>query len=44
MAPRDPEQPLDGTLQPDDAYHGGERPGSTKRGAENEVPIVAAVA
>ena len=44
MAQRDTEQPLDGYLQLDDAYLGGERPGSTGRGSENKVPFVAAVA
>jgi len=44
MAQRDAEQPLDGFVQLDDAYLGGERPGSTGRGSENKVPFVAAVA
>ena len=44
MAQRDTEQPLDGYVQLDNAYLGGERPGSTGRGSENKVPFVAAVA
>jgi transposase-like protein len=43
MARRDTEQPLDGFVQLDDAYLGGERPGSTGRGSKNKVPFVAAV-
>ena len=44
MAKRDTEQPLDGYVQLDDAYLGGERAGTTGRGSENKVPFVAAVA
>lgn len=44
MAQRDTEQPLDGFVQLDDAYLGGERSGSTGRGSKNKVPFVAAVA
>ncbi len=44
MARRDIEQPLDGYVQLDDAYLGGERAGTTGRGSENKVPFVAAVA
>ena len=44
MAQRETEQPLDGHVQHDDAYLGGERSGSTGRGSENKVPFVAAVA
>jgi hypothetical protein len=43
MAQRDAEQPLDGFVQLDEAYLGGERPGITGRGSENKVPFVAAV-
>jgi transposase-like protein len=44
MAQRDSEQPLTGSIQLDDAYLGGERPGVGGRGSINKVPIVAAVA
>lgn len=44
MAQRDAEHPLDGFVQLDDAYLGGEQPGSTGRGSKNKVPFVAAVA
>lgn len=43
MALRDSEQPLTGSVQVDDAYLGGERPGVGGRGSPNKVPIVAAV-
>ena len=43
MALRDSEQPLAGSVQVDDAYLGGERPGVGGRGSPNKVPIVAAV-
>lgn len=43
MAQRDSEQPLEGSIQLDDAYLGGERPGKAGRGSPNKVPIVAAV-
>lgn len=43
MAERDGRQPLDGSVQLDDAYLGGERPGVGGRGSPNKVPIVAAV-
>jgi transposase-like protein len=43
MALRDAEQPLTGSVQVDDAYLGGERPGVGGRGSPNKVPIVAAV-
>jgi transposase-like protein len=44
MAQRDAEQPLTGSVQIDDAYLGGERPGVGGRGWINKIPIVAAVA
>lgn len=44
MAERDGQQPLSGSVQLDDAYLGGERPGVAGRGSTNKVPIVAAVA
>jgi ribosomal protein L37AE/L43A len=44
MADADRELPLQGDVQIDDAYLGGERPGVGGRGAANKVPIVAAVA
>ena len=44
MARRDAEHPLDGLVQLDDAYLGGERAGSTGRGSVNTVPFVATVA
>lgn len=44
MAERDAQYKLDGKVQVDDAYLGGERPGGKAgRGAENKVPFVAAV-
>lgn len=43
MARCDSEMPLHGTVQVDDAYLGGERPGAGGRGSPNKVPIVAAV-
>lgn len=43
MARCDSEQLLSGTVQIDDAYLGGERPGVGGRGSPNKVPTVAAV-
>jgi transposase-like protein len=43
MAKRDERQPLEGNVQVDDAYLGGERPGVGGRGSKNKVPFVAAV-
>ena len=44
MAERDARHPLDGKVQVDDAYLGGELPGGKPgRGSENKVPFVAAV-
>ena len=44
MAEREDQYRLDGTVQLDDAYLGGERGGGTAgRGSENKVPFVAAV-
>lgn len=43
MAQRDAEQPLCGDVVVDDAYLGGERPGTPGRGSPNKVPFVAAV-
>jgi len=43
MAVQDRREPLSGTVQLDDAYLGGERPGTPGRGSKNKVPIVAAV-
>lgn len=43
MAQTDASQPLEGTVQLDDAYLGGERPGVGGRGSPNKVPLVAAV-
>ena len=43
MAQADAAQPLRGDVQIDDAYLGGERPGTGGRGSENKVPFVAAV-
>ncbi len=43
MAAHDAAQPLDGAIQLDDAYLGGECPGVGGRGSPNKVPIVAAV-
>jgi len=43
MSQRDSEAPLDGTVQLDDAYLGGECPGVGGRGSANKVPVVAAV-
>ena len=44
MAEQDALHPLDGSVQLDDAYLGGEHPGVGGRGSTNKVPIVAAVA
>jgi hypothetical protein len=44
MADVDAKEPLEGDIQLDDAYLGGERPGTPGRGSPNKVPIVAAVA
>ncbi len=44
MAERDARYRLDGDVQVDDAYLGGERPGVGGRGSPNKVPFVAAVA
>ncbi len=44
MAQQCTEQPLDGFVPLDDAYLGDERSGSTGRGSEKRVPLVAAVA
>ena len=43
MARCDSQAPLQGCVQLDDAYLGGERPGVGGRGSPNKVPIVAAV-
>ena len=43
MARCDAAQPLRGDVQVDDAYLGGERPGTGGRGSPNKVPFVAAV-
>jgi transposase-like protein len=43
MSERDGQTPLEGSVQLDDAYLGGERPGVGGRGSPNKVPIVAAV-
>lgn len=43
MSERDSQTPLEGMVQLDDAYLGGERPGVGGRGSPNKVPIVAAV-
>lgn len=43
MAEHDANEPLSGSVQLDDAYLGGERPGVGGRGSPNKVPIVAAV-
>jgi transposase-like protein len=43
MSLRDSEQPLTGSVQVDDAYLGGERPGVGGRGSPNKMPFVAAV-
>lgn len=43
MAEEDARTPLHGDVQLDDAYLGGERPGTPGRGSPNKVPIVAAV-
>lgn len=44
MVARDTQHRLSGTVQVDDAYLGGERPGGKPgRGSENKVPFVAAV-
>lgn len=43
MAERDSQTPLDGMVQVDDAYLGGECRGARGRGSPNKVPFVAAV-
>jgi hypothetical protein len=43
MAQADAQCPLEGNIQLDDAYLGGERPGTPGRGSENKVAFVAAV-
>jgi hypothetical protein len=44
MSERDASYVLQGNIQIDDAYFGGERPGGKAgRGSENKVPIVAAI-
>jgi hypothetical protein len=43
MAQCDAARPLRGDVQVDDAYLGGERPGTGGRGSPNKVPFVAAV-
>lgn len=43
MDQRDRHRPLSGSVQMDDAYLGGERPGVGGRGSPNKVPIVVAV-
>jgi hypothetical protein len=43
MADADDGQPLGGDILMDDAYLGGERPGTPGRGSPNKVPFVAAV-
>lgn len=43
MAEEDARTPLNGDVQLDDAYLGGERPGTPGRGSPNKVPIVVAV-
>jgi len=43
MADRDETLVLTGRVEIDDAYLGGERPGTPGRGSENKVPFVAAV-
>lgn len=43
MAQRDTQHRLNGAIQLDDAYLGGERVGKPGRGSENKVPFVAAI-
>ena len=43
MAEREERRVLDGRIEIDDAYLGGERPGKPGRGSENKVPFVVAV-
>lgn len=43
MAEREAERVLDGRVEVDDAYLGGERAGKRGRGSENKVPFVVAV-
>ena len=43
MAEREASRVLDGRVEIDDAYLGGERPGKRGRGSENKVPFVIAV-
>lgn len=43
MATADAQMPLEGSVVIDDAYLGGERPGTPGRGSPNKVPFVAAV-
>ena len=43
MALADAQCPLEGHILLDDAYLGGERPGTSGRGSENKVPFIAAV-
>lgn len=43
MAQVDAAQPLEGDVQVDDAYLGGERPGTVGRGSPNKVAMIAAV-
>lgn len=43
MAEREEQRVLDGRVEIDDAYLGGERPGKPGRGSENKVPFVVAV-
>lgn len=43
MAQREEQRILDGRVEIDDAYLGGERSGKSGRGSENKIPFVAAV-
>lgn len=43
MLERDLGKPLSGDIEADDAYWGGEKPGTRGRGSENKTPFVAAV-
>lgn len=43
MIQREDRRVLDGRIEIDDAYLGGERPGTVGRGSENKIPFVAAV-
>jgi len=43
MAEREASRVLDGRVEIDDAYQGGERPGKRGRGSENTVSFIAAV-